>query len=575
MEPSEFNTQLNELRNEAQATHTLNDHARIAQYRTLARVYLVYRDLSQSPQLLAEAYRAAGIAVPSAQQNSPSFRPFLRLIYDIVEVSPYMNNKLTRWSAVLGQLDQEYGQRSEYFGADPIPRLASYIEQQGGLSAMHDQAKSKGDVREPTVAEVALTPSVAKRKVSAVLAKSQANAELAKRRLHVLAKTTHNAVASFTPKLPLQTHADNLVAMIGRVEPNGSVTVLVSSHAAEAVNAVAANADGKEYGGLPPALAVLSETVSLQRFPDSAKPAADKRKAWRDRVFYDTASSAKAAAKLAASGVPQTTPRRLMLCGASNTVVLSNMRRERGVTIVSKPTAMALPNNGDFYLKTGHRWDVEQLVASGEIELWNAEPCNQLRPVDGALHSHALDLRNGATDQHKRLYFYRRGRENDNAANNWQGAIDCTTFKPDWTASVTALFFAELRVQHFETWMATLGRDKQLLRENNREHKLILTKEKFLLEFNSQTHGKTPDVPMAIAATLAKGAQCFTYSYRSKDIAPVFYNLSDVAATSQITLKGNADALLISFSTTVAAYTIAIPTTVEHVPANTIFRKGA
>jgi len=71
-----------------------------------------------------------------------------------------------------------------------------------------------------------------------------------------------------------------------------------------------------------------------------------------------------------------------------------------------------------------------------------------------------------------------------------------------------------------------------------------------------------------------KQSPAFAYSFRQKDLAPVFYNLTDAAATSKIEIKGNADAMLITFSTNVAAYVIAVPTICEALPVNTIFRKG-
>lgn len=297
MDNQTFETLLNALRTEAKDTFNLADRARLAQYRHLAHTYIVYRQLSQAPQLLAEAYRAAGIKPPVANQNSINFRPFLRLIYGIDIVSPVMNNTLTRYSAVLGQLDEEYLRNEGYYAVDPVVRLAAYIEKQGGITAIHEAAKGTGlDVpQQQDGNDTEILPAATKRKRDAVLAQQQATAELAKRRIQQLAHTQLQPIAEFKPARPIPHNDQKLVALIARIEADGSLKVLASSHAEDAVNAVAAHATAKEFGGVSPALAVLAETVSLQAFPAHAKPkGADGHAAWRDGVFYDRVSSAKA-----------------------------------------------------------------------------------------------------------------------------------------------------------------------------------------------------------------------------------------------------------------------------------------
>jgi hypothetical protein len=574
MDATTFETLLNTLRTEATATYNLADNARLAQYRHLANTLMVYRQLSQAPQLLDAAYRAAGIDYSKVPQNSVNYRPFLRLIYAMMNVTPYLSNKLGRWSAVLGQLDEAYLQNQPYFDADPIPRLAAYIEQQGGITAMHEAAKATGDLSASD--PVQPSPAVTKRKRDAVLAQQQANGELAKQRLHTLAHTQLPPIAEFKAQQPLKADDQRLVALIARVEADGTIKVLASSCAADAVNAVAANIKAKEFGGVSPALAVLAETVSLQAFPAHAKPkGAEGHAAWRDRVFYDKATSAKAADKVNRSGEPQTTPRRLMFCAKSQSLVMSNKGRSRGLTIIAKPKAMQMPA-GDQYLMTRQRWELEDMVAGGELELMRAKTDNRLLPVDGQLHSHILELENMGTGETKNLYFYTRGRERDNAKNNWQGMANtnAATFKADWSATVTTSFFETLREKHFGLWFRTLGRNGQIKRENNRATQLVVTADQLVIDFNQQTVGGTPAVSVPIKAKLHNAATSLTYSFRSKDLAPVFYNLADTAATSAISIKGNADAMLITFSTNVAAYQIAIPTICNTVPVNSIFQKG-
>ena len=274
MDAALFDTLLNKLRTEANDTYSLADKARITQYAHLANTLMVYRQMSQAPQLLTAAYRAAGIDHSKTLQNRTNYRPFLRLIYSMMDVSPYLSNKLGRWSAVLGLLDEAYLANQPYYDADPLPRLAAYIEQQGGITAMHETVKHNGDddTSKDAADPAKLSPAVTKRKRDAVLAKQQATAELAKRRLNQFSHTQLPPIAEFKPQQPLKVNEQRLVALIARLEADGTVRVLASSSAADAINAVAANVKAKEYGGVSPALAALAETVSLQAFPAHAKP---------------------------------------------------------------------------------------------------------------------------------------------------------------------------------------------------------------------------------------------------------------------------------------------------------------
>ena len=577
MDAALFETLLNNLRTEANDAFNLADNARLAQYHHLASTLVIYRQLSQAPQLLTAAYRAAGIDHSKTLQNRTNYRPFLRLIYSMMDVSPHLSNKLGRWSAVLGLLDEAYLANQPYYDADPVPRLAAYIELKGGITAMHETVKHNGDddLSKSAADHAKLSPAVTKRKRDAVLAKQQATAELAKRRLNQFSHTQLAPLAEFKPTQPIAHNDQKLVALIARLEADGTVRVLASSAAADAINAVAANVKAKEYGGVSPALAVLAETVSLQMFPETGKPnGAEGRAAWRDRVFYDAVTSAKAADNVNASGEPQTTPRRLLLCGKTNSIVLSNMRRSRGVTIIAKPNAMQLPA-GDHYLKTRHRWDLEALVAGGQIELLCSKIQNNLLAVDGQLHSHVLEIENTGNGATQSLYFYEKGRSRDNAVNNWQGVINTATFKADWSSSVDTGFFETMREQHLDEWFSTLGRNTQMLRENNRVTNLVVTKDTLSVDYNTQTICDTPAVTVPFAAKLRTAATSLAYSYRYKDLAPVFYNLAGVAATSAINVHGNVDTMLITFNTNVAAYQIAIPTICDTLPINTIFKKGA
>ena len=80
--------------------------------------------------------------------------------------------------------------------------------------------------------------------------------------------------------------------------------------------------------------------------------------------------------------------------------------------------------------------------------------------------------------------------------------------------------------------------------------------------------------------SLPKGEKSLSLSLRSKDIAPILYNLADTAVTGSIAISGNEQAVLIEFGTDMGRYQIAIPTAIEYKrkkadKSQSLFQKGA
>lgn len=548
MERKKLLAKLQDLRITALETHRLNETGRKHLYKTLACTYFVHRQFMQAdPQYLNQLYDKAGIVTTGGQSNEVNYRPFLRLVWDQKVVSGYLNNKLTQWSAVLRLLDARYLENPAYFDEmDGEDRMASYIDECGGINAMLLGNKTGGED----------TPEVARHKPSEVrkiVEKQQATEAVAERRLEMLANTSAPALASVTPAETVRSDENKLVALIGRMEADGSIKLLGSTNETDAIKAVAAHALRKDYRLVSPALRQIGEIIATQMFPQVAKPrGVAQLKAWRDRIYYDQGKGKR--------DEPMTSARRLMLRGKQGDLLFSCMRRERSVVVICKPTSKLAPKGKSIYLQTVVRGYIEDAMASGSFEMMRSTPADKLLTVTGKAHTHMLTTHDAVLGKSRAIHFYEVGRKQDNAENNWQATFRADLFKPSWSMAVDADWLIKLRAEHLDEWFITLGRNTQLKRENNFFFGVSVTTNQFSLRYNIDATGDAPVHTMPAKPKMLAGGKTHECKIRSKDIAPVLYNLADMPLMGKAEISGNADALVIKFKTAMGEYLIAVPT---------------
>ncbi len=141
-----------------------------------------------------------------------------------------------------------------------------------------------------------------------------------------------------------------------------------------------------------------------------------------------------------------------------------------------------------------------------------------------------------------------------------QTDFDFVSFTPEWSAVVDLIWFEELRAQWLDEWFTKLGKNTQIRRENNITFDVGIGKKGITFVYNMDASGIAPfHNQCATVKWLIKQSE-YKYTFRSKDMAPVLYNISDISVDGKIRLSGNSDAMLLEYSTDIAEYKIAIPT---------------
>jgi hypothetical protein len=556
MDRNDLYSKLQELRTAAVESHRLNEIGRTHLYLTLSRIYFTHREFMLSdPRYLDELYAAAGIGTTGAPSNEINYRPFLRLVWDQVEVKGCMNNRLTHWNSVLRQLDARYLENPEYFDEiDPVERMASYIEERGGITQM-----VFGSVRlDPDVEEV---PKPSPSETRKIVEQKLTTEAVAAKHLELLAVSSAPALATVTFAESVRSDEERFVALLGRAEPDGSVKVLGSTNEPDAIKAVAAHALKKDYRHVSPVLRLIGEIVGTQIYPLSGRPAkADKQKEWLTGVYLDPVSKLKS---------PRTGKRRLLLRGNEGDILFSALGCELSVVVICKPT-LHLGVKASVYLKPSMCTMLEDAICSGSFELMRSKPSDRLKSVSGKPHSHLLKIQDHALGKGRKLLFYPIGCKQVGPEQGWQTDFNEENFHPEWKADVDAGWFAKLRAEHLDVWFSTLGRDKQVKRKNNQLFELAVNREQFVLRYNIDATGNAPTHAMSVCASFEEEVDSWTCAVRSKDLAPVLFNLADVPLQGMTEISGNAEALVVKFKTAMGEYVIAIPTVVGKTDAPTL-----
>jgi hypothetical protein len=560
MDRNDLLGKLQDLRSAASESHRLNEIGRTHLYLTLSRIYFTHREFMQSdPMYLDELYAAAGIGTAGEPSNEINYRPFLRLVWDQVEVSGSMNNRLTHWNSVLRQLDARYLENPDYFGEiGREHRLASYIEERGGITQM-----VFGHVRlDPGMEEVPKpSPSEARKIVEQKLTTEA----VAAKHLELLAVSSAPALATVTFAETVRSDEERFVAMLGRAEPDGSVKVLGSTNEPTAIKAVAAHALKKDYRHVSPVLRLIGEIVGTQIYPLSGKPAnADKHKEWLTGVYLDPVSKHKG---------PRTGKRRLLLRGNEGDILFSGVGCDLSVVVICKPT-LKLGVMNSVYLKPSVCNIVEDAICTGSFELMRSKPSDRLKTVSGKPHSHELAIQDHALGKVRKLQFYPIGHKQAETEEGWQTNFDVGSFQPEWKAEVDAGWFTKLCAEHLDEWFSTLGRDKQIKRKNNQLFEVSVSREQFIIRYNIDATGNAPTHTMSVNVSFEDEAAGWKCLIRSKDLAPVLFNLVDIPLLGMAEISGNAEAVVLKYKTTLGEYVIAVPTVGQATDApTTLFGK--
>ena len=562
MSKNDLRKQLQELIINGEATYREYAQTTDRVNALLASAYLKWRDFQADPEFLEKEYKKAGITYRIRNKNKIPFRPYVRLVCG-VKSEGGGENTATHWGDTLNFLHDAYVANEDYYRSNALGKLIDTLKQAGGVQEIAiNKAKEEADssdIVKPTAGE-------AKKLIADKLTEEQ----LAERSLTLFKSDDINGIGVAQPDITVRADVDNLVALIGRREKDGTITLLGSTNATDAIQSVALHSAERSHRLLPPVLAQLTEVILTQMYPQIAKPKNKAAlKAWRDRIYYDQTGTHVGDAINAPDDKKKkkekmTNPRRVLLRGRAKDIVFSSMRSPRSVVTHVRPDIQLAPATHSIYLKTDLRNKVENAIANRAIEVMDTTPKQSLLAESGTLHTHSLAAVNPYSGEKLNLLFYQFGRERDKVSVTTQTNFRFKEHTAKWKARFTSDWLRSLRTAFLDEWFASLGRNTQLNRENNFMFDVTLSPRKMRIKFNMGITSIAPFEDTDLNITLLGGLTEFACKFRSKDIAPVLYNISDLAILRDLSVSGSEDAMVIEFTTHVGSFKIAIPTYVKN-----------
>lgn len=564
------------LQNESAIVQTIIAQTNQREYENLSAIYLWWRAALAVDGYLEDAYKPTqSRRVYNDANDGTNFRRLLYLMYGNYGID---KDNLDRKNRALCVLHTEYEKNTALYIKDGKSKLAGYIKSQGGVDGLIKPSKSTDDPQqlqqsittspltdestaEPTYPSPALASSFKENRSNTA---SSIPAQTYKPRIEVkitdgmrLSALVDEATSYFQKNIsvsqvtidpPIATNNDGYgLALVKR---NGTAfDIICATDRTQGVREILVSAYRKEYAAMPNSMRCFFEIIKTQSLPHNLQRLFDKL----IELSFDKHDD-KTRKKI---------QRRVMYIASENTLVLSPTYSRSGVVTVAKLKTM--PFEGyvtDCFMPTRCRKLIEQrMLATNDFNLFspNNKDCVPQYNVSG-LASHMLRLDNKAEqgdfvfvefwpfemqmgDANEQLYY-------------------ASSFAQNCRTKVT-LKQSELQTfayDHINLWLASYG--EHITRPANKLVELSITSNGFEFGFdyvNKVFRNRTS----SLFETSLQDNIDYSATFLSKDLCLALHSIGELQLIGDVEMACSSEALILSYATAAAEYTVIVPTTNE------------
>jgi hypothetical protein len=305
-------------------------------------------------------------------------------------------------------------------------------------------------------------------------------------------------------------------------------------------------------------LCTLAEIVSTQRYPKQFAPAGSRLDAaspfrlWESRVLQEKGKGGAA--------------ERHLLFRTSG-ILLSPSRLTVGLTTLFRPNEPLFSLTPPTFAYGGaetvrwleHLLDEEILPAfsSYPSETFFAHPKGAF--ASSAAPTHCLLVKCAADRVKPRAILL-----SDASRRSYgQPDLDLSSFKPTWTFAADKVWFRAAQRCFFDDWFKEQVGGNRLKRRHNRIFRLSIAPQALTIEYEIGLAGSSPARALVLGANSATKArllgQACPLDVSTKDLAPLFYSISEMDLVGRVEFSGDDDLLLLQFRTELGEYKIGVP----------------
>ncbi len=561
MTKASLRDKVDKLTTEASAKLDEFERSHAALHHALVKTLLLWIECEQELGFLDELYKDRGIRYHKPPDKVPTFLPFLKVIFGSSKVTQSDQSRLGQWNGALLSLYRDYHDRSSHYRAKAEAKLYDHLKRNGGIDGLLRKDDDERTKREDVI-------DIGGQKTSFNPFLEPPQAALLKFGSDIVKQYPPTGVVTTTN--PLRIGDENLIALLGRREANGTISVIGSTNRQAAIDLVSQGLLKLPLSTMDPELRLLVEVIKTQAYPPEAMPRdLEARQKWMMDFYRDQTKFLARnilGRKEIKKGEKLRSSKKLLMTGSNKEVLLSGSRLKASVVTRCR-TNFAPVDSGDRFCMRGMDLVlIERMLETTEINLVSVVPDDvtgkAIRKIPVGQKRHYTMHLKRPTPQQVRLFPFYDATRDAGLAISFQSSFAFGAWKPDWTFTVQQNWFARLRQQFLDEWFVTLGARNQPKRPNNQAMELTIKTDKLEIGFNLSDAGSPPPIEMTINADLKGRPIPFKAFHLSKDIAPVFYNIADLELASDVDVSGNKNAMVLSFKTPSGAFDIAIPAAV-------------
>lgn len=533
---SELQTKLDKLISDADAQTRLHESSRDLLYRTLAGVYLWWREANKVDGYLDELYKGRSLV---ARGDEEKFTRLIRLVWQM----EWDNRKyptLQLWSNAVRAIHSEFESNKDTYAVEPQAKLRQYILSKGGIRGM------LGITNRDELLPVEDSRSGKNKRSKTDLINDQ----------KLLEKHFELGVNHFATNAPSLTNivSNNhqfamtkegyAVALVKRGE-NSEYKILRVTNDGDLVRDAIIKTYKRQSDATPYVLRLIGEVIETQSLP----LALERHRASLSGVSDVLASDGKTKLKQL---------KRLLFRPEGKDILLSESRNDCSVVTIATPHQFPVTANENLLLRTSSNRFVEnEIVQKGDMSFFTTFT-KRIQPVtDPELKaSHSLTTKNSVTGRIRNLYFYKLSSLAEGSRIQAVVNKDATT-APVWGATADKDWVAALYALFVSNWLFALGQNI-----NRPDHKQVLfelSKNGILIRHYGHNGAYTATEDRVPSPTIAAGSKPCAIHLLSKDIFPVLNALAHQDIVGKVQLMANNDMLAIQYETEVAKYSIAVP----------------
>jgi hypothetical protein len=507
-------------------------------YKGLAWVYLWWVRASKVKGLLEEQYTQHNIGGHSVA-GEEKFTRLLRLTWKL-DWNDESRATLQQWSNALRKLHTEFESNKDAYRTNPQERLAQFIDTSGGLRKLIGADKYYEDSNNEQIKK---SKSKIGRSAEDTALEDSKHLELGVQHF-----ASAKSISSIQSTKPIAVNRLGYALALIRAKPNGTFAVLATVSEEAQIRKAIIYSYERDNTAAPTVLQLLTEVIGTQSIPLAMQRHRDKL---QDSKKVKAANGEVLAMKQY---------KRLLFRKQQRDIVLSENRTACSVVTVVKPKASILTSSKDVFLRVQDRRYLEEaIIQKRDLSFYTANDKSKvpvLRDTD-VKASHKLVLENKLLRSRRAIYFYALDTVGEHSRS--QAYVNAEYAEAaQWTATVDKLWIENLFVGFVGSWIAEYG--EHITRSQHKTIRVELGRTQLMFKHYGENGNLTTSSKIFDIQNVGKSSKPIKPMFLTKDLLPVLASLAATDIVGSVKIAVNEDLLTLSYKTTLATYTVSVPT---------------